>query len=230
MNIIYNTGLGSLAIQIITGAVGLYAVLLNHDPSMFLVRDLLWMELFVQLIEGIFYVWMIATLANFPNLTMYRYYDWVITTPTMLLSYCMYLVHVRNGEEKKKETLETNDYSFQKLVNENLHVLVPIFALNTLMLFFGFLAEIGKISFETGAVLGFIPFFAFFYLIYDNYAKYTLIGRSTFWYFSGIWGLYGFASLLSYKLKNASYNILDVFSKNFFGIFLAVVLYINTSS
>jgi bacteriorhodopsin len=64
-------------------------------------------------------------------------------------------------------------------------------------------------------------------LIYENYAKYSTVGRITFWYFSGIWGLYGIASVLSYKYKNIFYNILDLFSKNFFGIFLAVVLWMQ---
>jgi bacteriorhodopsin len=37
--------------------------------------------------------------------------------------------------------------------------------------------------------------------------------------------VYGIAALLPYNVKNAMYNILDLFAKNFFGIFLAYVLY-----
>jgi hypothetical protein len=92
------------------------------------------------------------------------------------------------------------------------------------MLFFGYLAEIDKMDAVISAILGFIPFIIMFYLIYDTYAKYTSIGRATFLYFSGIWSLYGFASVLEYKYKNAIYNILDLFAKNFFGIFLAIML------
>ena len=61
-------------------------------------------------------------------------------------------------------------------------------------------------------------------LIYENFAKTSDIGVRTFIYFAGVWGLYGLASLMSYTYKNMAYNILDLFSKNFFGIFLAVVL------
>jgi hypothetical protein len=92
------------------------------------------------------------------------------------------------------------------------------------MLFFGYLAEIGILRPLTSAILGFIPFCMFFYLIYETYAKYTSIGRITFYYFITIWSLYGFSSILKYKYKNIAYNILDLFSKNFFGIFLASVL------
>jgi len=93
------------------------------------------------------------------------------------------------------------------------------------MLLFGYLAEIGRIPFKTAAVLGFIPFFIMFYIIYDVFAKYTDFGRQIFWMFSGIWALYGIASVMSYTNKNTIYNILDLFAKNFFGIFIAGLLY-----
>jgi len=95
------------------------------------------------------------------------------------------------------------------------------------MLLFGYLVEIGTLSTNIGVSLGFIPFFMMFYLIYENYAKFTDIGLTTFYYFSFIWGLYGIAAFTSYRIKNISYNILDLFSKNFFGIFLAFILYQN---
>lgn len=227
MSSIYNTGVASLTVQAFTAAFDVYVLTLKQYPSLFIVRDLLHIELFVQMIEGAFYVWLVYNLAKHANITPIRYYDWVITTPSMLLSYCLYLVYLRNKEDitAGKETFVIT--SFYSLFTNNLPILVPIFILNTLMLLFGYLAEIRKISYVAGAALGFIPFFAFFYMIYDNYAKYTNVGRLTFWYFSGVWGLYGIASMLSYKWKNISYNILDLFSKNFFGIFLAYVLYVN---
>ena len=72
--------------------------------------------------------------------------------------------------------------------------------------------------------LGFIPFTIMFYIIYEKYSKYTTIGITTFYYFAFIWSLYGVAALMSYEVKNIMYNILDLFSKNFFGLFLAYVL------
>jgi hypothetical protein len=130
----------------------------------------------------------------------------------------MYLYYINT----KGETSDT--IPFNEAIQTNIFNLIPIFVFNTTMLFFGYLAEIRKMDALTSAVLGFIPFILMFYLIYDTYAKYTSIGRATFVYFSGIWSLYGFASVLSYKYKNAIYNILDLLSKNFFGIFLGLYL------
>jgi hypothetical protein len=92
---------------------------------------------------------------------------------------------------------------------------------------FGYLGELKKISLFTSVFGGFVPFFMMFYIIYENFAKYTDLGTSLFWYFVIVWGLYGVAACLSYKLKNTSYNILDLFAKNFFGLFLAYLLYSN---
>jgi len=224
MSIIYDTGVLSLFIQIITGAFDMYVLSMKFSPSMSFIKNLLWIELWVQLIEGTFYVWLVTNFSKIGNVTKYRYYDWIITTPTMLFTYCMYLYYINT----KSETSDT--LTFNQTIETNIFDLLPIFVFNTTMLFFGYLAEIGKMDVIVSAVLGFIPFIIMFYLIYDTYAKYTWIGRMTFFYFSGIWSLYGFASVLNYKYKNAIYNILDLFAKNFFGIFLAVVLLYNKSS
>ena len=224
MSIIYNTGVLSLFIQVITGAFDIYVLSMKFSPSTSFIKNLLWIELWVQIVEGAFYVWLVTSFSKIGNVTKYRYYDWIITTPTMLFTYCMYLYHINT----KGETSDTQ--TFNEAIETNIFNLLPIFVFNTTMLFFGYLAEIGKMDAVVSAVLGFIPFIIMFYLIYDTYAKYTSIGRATFLYFSGIWALYGFASVLSYKYKNAIYNILDLFAKNFFGIFLAMMLLYNKSS
>jgi bacteriorhodopsin len=213
MNLIYHTGIISFIVQIITGLVDLYVVMLPVSGHYVFVQKLLWLELFVQLIEGSFYLWLITQFSQQKSITEYRYFDWILTTPTMLFSYCMYLIY-----ESNHETV------FEKAITDNLFIFTIIAALNALMLFFGYIAERGVLDFVTGALLGFVPFFIMFYLIYDYFAKETDIGRITFIYFSGVWALYGVASVLSYTYKNAMYNILDLFSKNFFGMFLAGVL------
>lgn len=215
MSIIYDTSVISLFIQILTGLFDIYVISNKFIPSMSFIKNLLWIEIFVQIIESLFYFWIVMNYSKIKNITKYRYYDWVITTPSMLFTYCMYLYHINNKYDKR---------SFYSIAESNMHNLLPIFALNTSMLFFGYLAEIGKLRPLTSAILGFIPFFMFFYLIYDTYAKNTTIGKITFYYFIVVWSLYGFASILKYKYKNIVYNILDLFSKNFFGIFLACVL------
>jgi bacteriorhodopsin len=36
--------------------------------------------------------------------------------------------------------------------------------------------------------------------------------------------MYGIAALMDYKTKNIMYNILDLFAKNFFGVYLGYVV------
>jgi hypothetical protein len=224
MSIIYDTGVFSLCIQIITGIFDLHVLSMKFDTSVSLIKNLLWIEVLVQFIEGTFYLWLVMNFSKIGNVTKYRYYDWIITTPSMLFTYCMFLYYINT---KDKLNTESFSQTFYEAVETNIFDLLPIFVFNTMMLFFGYLAEIGKMDAVVSAVLGFIPFTIMFYLIYDTYAKYTYIGRMTFVYFSGIWALYGFASVLNYKYKNASYNILDLLSKNFFGIFLGLYLLYN---
>ena len=61
--------------------------------------------------------------------------------------------------------------------------------------------------------------------IYDNFAKYTTEGLRLFKYFVVVWGLYGIAALTDYDIKNASYNILDLFSKNALGIYYSYIVF-----
>ena len=217
MNLIYNTGLWSLRVQVLTFLFDILVVFYKRATNSF-IKNLLWIEIFVQMIEGAFYGWMVNNFANIKNITEYRYYDWVITTPSMLFTYSMYLYHIHNPIDNR---------TFFQIVDANIFTLFPIFILNTCMLFFGYLAEKGFTDFITGAILGFVPFIVMFKMIYEHYAKESTIGRITFAYFVGVWSLYGFASLFSYTYKNIFYNILDLLSKNVFGIFLAIVLLLS---
>ena len=221
-NLIYKSGVWSIIIQILTFCIGLYALFLNVPVSLVVVKQLLWVETFVQVIEFVFYTWMVKNFSTIKNITIYRYYDWILSTPLMLYVYIMYLVFMKN-----KENINGIQKNLSDLTKDNFNIIIAILLLNALMLMFGYLAEIKKMSFNLAAVLGFIPFIIMFYMIYINYAQYTKLGVNTFWYFSGIWALYGIASVMSYKVKNISYNILDLFAKNFFGLYLAYILFNN---
>jgi len=223
MQIIYLTGILSLIIQILTGLFDAFVLRMKTHPSLQIIKDLVKIELFVQLIEGTFYMWMVYNFSNIKNITPHRYSDWMITTPTMLLTYTVYLIYMKAKEENKDAG------SVSSIVKENWKTLGIIFVLNWMMLLFGFLGEMNILSTLTANILGFIPFFAYFAIIYIKYAKGFKWGRITFFLFSGAWFLYGIAAFFSYKMKNVSFNILDLFSKNFFGIFLAsLLIYQNT--
>lgn len=222
-NLIYNSGLWSLRIQILTFLLGFIALFTTIPMSLIIIKQLLWVETAVSFIEFIFYVWMIQNFSKIKNITKYRYYDWALSTPLMLYVYMMYLLFIKN-----KENINGIQKNLYELTGDNITIIVSVLLLNATMLIFGYLAEVKQISFKLAAVLGFIPFIIMFYIIYSNYAQYSELGATTFWYFSGIWALYGIASVMSYKIKNISYNILDLFSKNFFAVFLAYILYYST--
>jgi len=230
------TANASLFIQILTAFVDLY-VLFSFIPRKYLVlKQLLILEFIVQIVEGTFYVWLAFAFHTIKNVTPYRYYDWYITTPTMLITFSVYLIYLKNKEElKDKNTneLDSNDHvvleneDFFTIVKKNAKIITYVLILNAAMLTFGLLNERHILNKYLAVFLGFIPFIAMFYLIYENYAKYTEKGIVLFKYFSFVWSLYGVAALMSYHWKNIFYNILDLFAKNFFGLYLAYVLYFS---
>lgn len=219
VNFIYISGIISLIIQIFTGVFDYYVLQLEIPPTILLLKSLLLLEFVVQIIEGTFYVWLVSSFSVLSDITRFRYYDWFITTPTMLFTYTFYLLYLKH--EERNEVIEK---SFYELIGENYKILIPIFVLNAIMLLFGYLGEIKKYPHYVTAFFGFIPFILMFYIIYENYAVFSKDGIQTFWFFCVIWSLYGFASVLPYVAKNVTYNILDLFSKNFFGIYLAIIL------
>jgi magnesium-transporting ATPase (P-type) len=199
-------------------------------------KQLLILEFIVQIVEGTFYVWLAFAFHKIKNVTPYRYYDWYITTPTMLITFSVYLIYLKNKEElKDKNTNELDssdheildDEDFFTIIKKNAKIITYVLILNAAMLTFGLLNEHHVLNKYLAVFLGFIPFIAMFYLIYENYAKYTEKGIVLFKYFSFVWSLYGVAALMSYHWKNIFYNILDLFAKNFFGLYLAYVLYFS---
>jgi bacteriorhodopsin len=173
-------------------------------------------EFGVQSIEFIFYSWMVYNFDKINNITPYRYIDWAITTPTMLVTLLALL------DNNKKKSL--SDY-----IKDNKNFVIQIVVLNLIMLLFGFLGETNQIDYKTGIILGFIPFIYYFKLIYDKYINKDISQdkKNMFWFFFIIWSLYGIVAFLPYEQKNTSYNILDLFSKNGFGLFLVYILQKN---
>ena len=131
-----------------------------------------------------------------------------------------YLIFLER-REKKEDTIGLN---FFDLVVENGNTISNVFILNWAMLFFGYLGEMKILSTPIGVLLGFIPFLLYYYIIYQKYAIESSSGVKIFWYFFIFWSLYGVVALLPYYLKNGFYNILDLFAKNFFGLFLSYII------
>jgi hypothetical protein len=104
--------------------------------------------------------------------------------------------------------------------------LVRIFFLNAAMLFFGLMGELGFLNKYVSTALGFIPFAINFKYIKDTFLQTSdLTKNAVFYWFVVVWGMYGVFAVMPYTLKNTGYNILDLFSKNFFGLFLAYTVW-----
>ena len=216
----YITLVISIIVQIITGIIEIGAFFVKVPIIYSLIRQLLIIELVVQFLEGMFYLWLAYNFTKVLNVTPKRYIDWVITTPTMLITLMMYLIYLNKRIENK-----TNELDFFTLLKDNLNIVIPVVILNWLMLLFGYLGEMRIIPILLGVFLGFIPFLIYYYIIYVNYVTENVSNNLLFWYFFFFWSLYGFAAVLPYYVKNSCYNILDLFAKNFFGIFLSYIIF-----
>jgi len=220
---IYKSLILSITIQLITGIIEIIALFIKVPSKFLFLQQMLLLEVIVQVIEGFFYMYWFYNFKTILNITPKRYFDWAITTPTMLLTLIFYLIFL-----KYKDSNNSYNLNFFDLFNQEFYTIIKIFILNWLMLLFGYLGEINLMPILLGVSLGFIPFLIYYYIIYKKYALSSNDdGLNIFFYFFIIWSLYGIVAVLPYKIKNMCYNILDLFSKNFFGIFLSYLLFTN---
>ena len=215
-HLFYMTLVISIIVQLMTGIIEVGTFFINVPKSYYLLRELFLLDLAVQLIECMFYFWLAFNFTKILNVTPKRYIDWVITTPTMLVTLIIYLIYLNRKP--------TDDLEFFALLKANSGVIIPVLILNWTMLLFGYLGEIKAIPVLSSILLGFIPFLIYYYMIYVNYVSENNSGYLLFWYFFGFWTLYGVAATLPYYIKNSFYNILDLFAKNFFGLFLSYII------
>ena len=214
----------SLIIQVLTGLTNIWILQYKTSSSANILRELVYSELIVQIIEVIFYIWLTYNFFKITNITPARYYDWMFTTPTMLITLIAYFIFLKHKLSGK----DTSNLSLKDILSKEMWPILIIVILNAAMLMFGYLGEMNKMELKLSVFVGTIAFLAYFYLIYKRYVediKDVKEAQVMFYLFFGIWSLYGVAALLPYNWKNISYNILDLFSKNFFGVFLAITLY-----
>lgn len=135
-----------------------------------------------------------------------RYVDWMITTPIMLL--VLILAFQYNS---KQNGLKFLDY-------------VIILLLNYGMFGFGYIGEIHIIQKFTANVIGFVFFFLLYGFIYYKYLVSMKNGNNVknqilFAVFFILWSFYGIFYLTKDSVKNVGYNIVDLVSKCFVGIY-----------
>ena len=157
-------------------------------------------------------------LALYSQLNETRYTDWMITTPIMLLVLCLafqYNNTLPGGLGK----------SGGVPMGVSFVLFTWILLMNWGMIGSGYLAEVGRISKRDGLVFGFLFFFVLYALLYFGFlngSKGNAYFQNMFLFlvFFILWSIYGIVYWLEDEaLKNTSYNILDLLSKCFVGIF-----------
>jgi len=224
--LIYYSALFSLAIQFVTGAIDTWGLSLSLPNKHLIFKDILTVELTVQIVEAIFYIWLVYKIKNSDaGITKYRYFDWLITTPTMLITLMAYLNH-----NKDISKYQGSPYRIWDFLRDHKSDVLFVLGLNTLMMLIGLAGELGLAPIIFTAAIGFVPFFAYFKRIWDNYVSGQQGGqlgqyKIIFWYFVAFWSLYGVAAFLPHTPKNVMYNILDIFAKNILGVILVYIIW-----
>ncbi len=220
-NIVSKTVYFSLLVQIITTVVSLKGITYNLKENDNILKEILILETVVQFVEACFYVWVIFALSNLKTMSSRRYYDWFITTPIMLYTTIIFMQYQKNKENNINKKITLTNFN-----KENAKNIIIIFLSNLIMLAFGLMSETKYMKTKYAVPLGTIFFIISFGYIYQNYAKYTLIGKYLFYFLLIVWGLYAVAALLNNVTKNTMYNCLDIVSKNFYGLFLFYYIYL----
>lgn len=217
-SIVNNATKLSLGVQTVTGLVGIYGLTIPLAPKDAILQQVLGLEILVQVIEYIYYISYLSVY-NVNELTKKRYYDWFFSTPVMLFTISLYFFYVNFIEGK-----DTKSTGLVEFTQNNALQIAGFVILNFLMLLFGLLAEIGIMNKGLAFVLGMIALFGSFGIIYESYAKFSEKTKKIFWVMFGLWSMYGVAFLFPPVAKNLGYTVLDIFSKNFFGIFLFYII------
>lgn len=199
---------------ITTGTICFIEALRNPDPK---IRHIMNLETCISVVAGYFYALFVdkinkAEKENNDELPLEeindnRYTDWAISTPLMLLVLCLVL-----GLENK------HIVNFWKFLF--------ILLLNFLMLGSGYIGELGILSKTNANIIGFIFFTFMFGTIWNTYMKNKKTINSIIVYvlFVILWALYGVFYQTDTLTKIFGYNILDLLSKAFIGIFFWLYL------
>jgi len=169
------------------------------------IRHIMNIETAISIIAGYFYGTFLHLIKenkiDYKKMNNMRYTDWFITTPFMILGLELVLSYNNNTSLPFK------------------HFLISVI-LNFGMLIFGYLCDIDIINKKQAMIGGFILFGLLFYYIYYIFVKdkKSFQNLLIFLIFLIFWSIYGIVYLADDKIKNITYNILDVFAKCIVGI------------
>ena len=172
------------------------------------IRNILNLETCISVVAAFFYSKFVFSIENdeivdYETINKTRYTDWAITTPIMLLVLVLALLYNTGG----------GPMSFSSYLK--------ILGLNYGMLGSGYLGEIGALSRLSANLIGFGFFAALYGYIYNVYLKNkpNFDNSMLFSVFLVLWSLYGVFYFFDDIPKNVGFNVLDLFSKCFVGIF-----------
>jgi hypothetical protein len=211
----------SIIVQLVIGIISTRGVFFNVDKKHKILTQILVVETIVQYVELCFYLYFLRKFDVLPlsKMTIIRYYDWFFTTPTMLLSTVIYFKYEEQMEQMElSKQVEPLDF-FTVLKQEQFNIKL-IVASNFLMLLFGYLGENNKLDKKIAIPLGFVFFAITFNVIYKEYAIKSVQGKKIFNIILPIWAMYGVGACFNDTYKNNTFNVLDVFAKNFFSLFI----------
>jgi bacteriorhodopsin len=119
---VYSSLVLSVVVQALLGIFDVIVLLLKVPSKIYILKQLLIVEVVVQFIEGAFYLNWLCNFKNISNITPKRYIDWVITTPTMLITLICYLIFLQYKDKNMSDQLE-----LFSLIKENFNSIMNIF-------------------------------------------------------------------------------------------------------
>jgi bacteriorhodopsin len=191
-----------------TATITFIEAMRNKDSK---IRHILNLETCISIVAAFFYGQFMEKLKtmneedkeiNYKQINFTRYTDWMITTPIMLLVLCLVFVYNSGG-------------------NLTAWFFLLVLILNYLMLGAGYAGELNVIPKRYGLIWGFVFFFLLYGVIYMKFLhnNYNRDNSMIFWAFVIFWTIYGVIYESDEVTKNIGYNVLDLFSKCFVGIF-----------
>ena len=205
---VYKTAWYSTVAQVCLGAISFVGFAnVPQDERGRMLWVLLILDVVVQFVELIFYVYFVCV---HRLETWYRYIDWFVTTPIMLVSIMAFLDYMTDSE--------TTLARFASTYSDDV---VFVVVMNFIMLMFGLSYERRWIPGSIALPLGWIAFLSTFASIYSRIAYKAPASIGLLGFVFVVWSGYGVAACFTYVPKNVTYNVLDIAAKNFYGIVVA---------
>lgn len=209
--IVLKTAKCSLAAQVVFTLITAASIALPRDAEHDALVPISILETVSQVIEFTYYVVVLFWYGKI--LTWTRYLDWFFSTPIMLVSTMGFLLYLQDPSNRLDDIF-SSDYVFYTIAT---------LAFNWLMLLFGLLVELDATKYPNVFLgLGTLSFMISFASLLLGFVGDKPLGFGLVLFMYIVWGMYGIAATQSNDAKNVAYNLLDIVSKNFYGVFLFV--------